>query len=56
MKKFFKDKKNLIFVVLLGVALIGLLISSFWEGFMPISCILFGFVFGKNSQGPSGRS
>lgn len=42
MRDFFKNKKNLIFVILLGVSLLGVLIASFWEGFTPISCMLFG--------------
>jgi hypothetical protein len=44
MREFFKNKLNLTLVVLIGASLIGVLISSFWEPFVPISCILFGIL------------
>lgn len=42
--KFFKNKKNVVLITLIGVALIGLLIASFWNGFVPFSCMLFGIL------------
>ena len=44
MKEFFKNKLNLILVVLICASLIGVLIASFWEPFTPVSCILFGLL------------
>ena len=44
MRDFFKNKQNLIFIILIGVSLIGVLIASFWDAFVPISCILFGIL------------
>lgn len=44
MREFFKNKLNLTFIILLGVSLVGVLIAYFWEGFTPISCILFGIL------------
>lgn len=43
-EKFFKDKKNVILLVLIGLAIVSTLISSVLEVFMPISCIFFGLV------------
>lgn len=43
-REFFKDKKNIVFVVLSGIALVSIIISAFWEFFTAISCILFGIV------------
>lgn len=43
-EKFFKDKKNLILVIILGVAVVSLTISSFWDAFMPFSCMVFGLL------------
>lgn len=42
MKKFFSDKKNLILVVLVAIAIVSVVIASFWEAFTPFSCIIFG--------------
>lgn len=44
MREFLKNKLNLTFVILLGISLVGVLISSFWDAFMPVSCILFGIL------------
>ena len=44
MREFFKNKLNIILVSLIGISLLGVLIASFWEGFVPISCILFGIL------------
>ena len=40
--KFFKDKKNLILTVFVGLTVITFLISSFWTAFTPISCMVAG--------------
>ena len=42
MREFFKDKLNIILVSLIGSSLLGVLIASLWEAFVPVSCILFG--------------
>ena len=42
MKKFLKDKKKFALVIMLGVALLSVVIATFVEAFMPISCIVFG--------------
>ena len=42
LKEFFKDKKNIILVVLVGVTLLSVIVAAFWEFFSAISCILFG--------------
>ena len=44
MKKFFSDKKNLIFVIVLAVALIVLGVSTLVEALIPFACILCGVV------------
>ena len=44
MREFFKNKLNLILIILVGVSLIGLLIASFWDAFVPFSSILFGIL------------
>ena len=44
MRNFFKNKLNLILLILLGISLLGVLIAYIWEGFVPISCILFGIL------------
>ena len=42
MKKFFSEKKNVVMVVLIGVALLLMLISSFWSAISPLSVIMTG--------------
>lgn len=42
MKKILSDKKNLVLLILLGVSLLTVIIATFVEVFMPISCIFFG--------------
>ena len=44
MRNFLKNKLNLTLVILTGVSLFGLLVAYFWEGFIPVSCILFGIL------------
>ena len=42
MKEFFRNKKNLILVIMIGVSLLAILVASFLDIFVPISCIFFG--------------
>ena len=44
LRKFFKDKKNIVFVSLVGATLISVIIATFVEFFVSISCIIFGIV------------
>ena len=42
MKKFFKDKKNLILVIAIGVAILSIILSSFIAVLTPFSYIICG--------------